>query len=185
MKLLREYINNLEVLEHSKNTEILAREFGVYLMLREDKIKDLSLSARYHDIGKGLISNDILNKRGKLTNNEYEEIKRHSILSFLLLENKGLKREVLIPIIEHHEKINGTGYPYGKKGEDISYEGKILALCDSYEAMTGKRGYKNALTKEEAILEIEKNLGTQFDKELGDLFISFIRAEENIEEQVV
>lgn len=170
------YLTDELTIKHSLRTADITKEFCEYLKIKEDEAIKLYLAAKYHDIGKNLISEDIINKKEKLTDEEFLEIKKHPLLSFLiLLTNKDVCGDSLIYILEHHERIDGLGYPYQKKGNEISFGGRLLAICDSYEAMTGHRKYREPLSKEEAIKEIEKNLGSQFDNDLGRKFISFIK----------
>ena len=168
-------MQNKELLKHVKNTTKIAYLFGEYLELSNEELNILYLSAMYHDIGKIFVENKILYKKEKLTKDEFEIIKKHPIYSYnILLTANCFNEDILNAIVEHHERIDGKGYPFGLKGEKISYIAKILSICDSYEAMTGDRCYKKSLTKKKAIKEIKEGLNTQFDEELGCLFVDFL-----------
>lgn len=168
-----------ELLKHSARTAIIASSFSRhYLKMPEDEINNLFASALLHDIGKLFIPNNILYKESKLTEKEFEEIKKHPVYSYNLLSvSNKFDEKVLRAVKEHHERIDGRGYPLGLMGDEISFLSKILSICDAYEAMTTDRCYQKAKSNEEAIAEIKKGLGTQFDKELGLCFIDFAREE--------
>lgn len=168
-----------ELLKHSVRTAIIASSFSRhYLKMPEDEINNLFASALLHDIGKLFIPNNILYKESKLIEKEFEEIKKHPVYSYNLLSaSNKFNEKVLRAVKEHHERIDGRGYPLGLMGDEISFLSKILSICDAYEAMTTDRCYQKAKSNEEAIAEIKKGLGTQFDKELGLCFIDFARKE--------
>jgi len=124
-----------------------------------------------HDIGKIAIDDSILNKPGKLTEQEWEEIKRHPDIGYRILSTSYDFLELADCILAHHEKWAGTGYPKGLKGEDIPRIARIIAIADSYDAMTSERPYRKAMSEEEACIEIRKNSGTQFDPKIARIFI--------------
>lgn len=165
-----------ELKEHIDKTIGIAKSFGNYLLLSKEDFNTLVLATTYHDIGKMYISQEILYKNDKLNAEEFEEIKKHPYFSYLALLNMGERNlNILNAVKQHHERIDGTGYPCKLKGNEISGISKIISIIDSYEAMTGKRCYKNSLTKNEAIEEIRNGFNAQFDKELGLKFIDFIQ----------
>lgn len=151
----------------------LARAVG----FSEQKISDLRLLAQFHDIGKVGISDSILFKPGPFTPAERTEMQRHSAIGHRI----ALSAPDLVPIAEwiekHHEWWNGKGYPYGLKGEDIPLECRILAVSDAYDVMTSDRPYRKAVSKEEAIAELKRCSGTQFDPDLVDKFIEIVKNE--------
>lgn len=126
-----------------------------------------------HDVGKLEIPPEILNKPGKLTTDEFEEIKQHSIYSYELLRLAGLNEYGRIALF-HHEKFNGHGYPKGIQGEEIPLLSRIVAICDVFDAMTSKRDYKRKISTEDTIAYIENNLGQHFDPILAKYFVENI-----------
>lgn len=160
---------------HCQRVMEISCEIAAHMNLEEDIIEDLRYAAILHDIGKIGISASILNKTDKLTDQEYEEIKKHPQISYNILKNVEFLGQGLRAILEHHEKYNGSGYPYGLKGEEISLLGRILCIADAFDAMTSDRTYRKGMTMELAINEIERCKGIQFDPEISDVFIKMIR----------
>ena len=152
---------------------------GIYPEESKDWDKDLLfLSCRLHDVGKVAIKDSILKKTGKLSDDEFEEMKRHTIIGEQLIERietKTVGSEFLnyakIFAASHHEKWNGTGYPRGLKGTEIPLIGRIMAVADVYDALTSERSYKKAFTHEEAVKIISESSGTQFDPQVCTEFI--------------
>jgi putative two-component system response regulator len=144
---------------------------------RWDK-KLLFQSCQLHDIGKVSIGDSILKKRGKLTDEEFEEMKKHTTLGEQIIEKietKTVKNDFLnyakTFVASHHEKWNGTGYPRGLKEQEIPLIGRIMAIADVYDALTSERSYKEPYTHEEAVKIIVENSGSHFDPLLVELFI--------------
>ncbi len=160
---------------HCQRVMEISCEIATRMKLDEDTIQDLRYAAILHDIGKIGVSASILNKSDKLTDGEYEEIKKHPLISYNILKNVEFLRNGLKAILEHHEKYNGGGYPNGLKGEEISLLGRILCIADAFDAMTSDRTYRRGMTMELAINEIERCKGIQFDPRISDLFISMIK----------
>lgn len=160
------------LLEHSINVSILLTSFARYLRLSDAEIRDLALGGFLHDIGKIKIDDAILLKPGRLTSQEYEEIKRHveygldAVAS--MSELSPIARDV---IALHHEKLDGTGYPYGLKNEQISFFGRMAAICDCYDAITANRCYKTAEASGKAFRILLAESGKHFDTELVGKFI--------------
>lgn len=158
---------------HSLNVAVLSIVMGVALKLNRDELNKLGYGALLHDVGKVFIKKETLNKPGKLTDKEFEEVKKHSELGY-----KYLKREFDMPVksyvgtLEHHERYNGTGYPSGKRGDDICLFGRIIAIADVYDALTSDRPYKKAFLPSEAMEYIMGNCGEAFDPELVLIFAS-------------
>ncbi len=163
---------------HSKRVSEYCVAIGQMMKLSKGEINLLKISGILHDIGKIAIDDTILNKPGKLSDHEWEEIKKHPEIGFRILSASPQYAEISMDILHHHERYDGTGYPQGLKSEDISSGSRIIALADAYDAMTSSRPYRPALTKDEAIAEIEKNLGKQFDPFIGELFIKYLRTKE-------
>lgn len=145
----------------------------------ESDRSSLEFASLLHDIGKIGISSEVLNKEGKLTTEEYEMIKRHPKIAFDILEDVEFLKESREIIYQHHERIDGNGYPRRLKDEEISLSAKILAVADAYDAMTSIRPYRSEpLTKEEAIEELQNAKGTQFDEKIVNALITILNENE-------
>lgn len=154
----------------SADAVLLAKAIG----LNGNEVRTVKEAGLLHDIGKIGIPESILKKQGKLTNEEYEIMKKHVVNSIEMIHHLPNMEYVIPAVLAHHERYDGNGYPRGLKGEEIPLLGRILAVCDSYDAITSKRSYKEALSKEYAIAELQRNKGTQFDPMLVDAFIKLI-----------
>jgi HD-GYP domain-containing protein (c-di-GMP phosphodiesterase class II) len=151
---------------HSQNVANIAKKIAEEMNFSKKRIIQIYYAGLVHDIGKALIPREIINKNGKLTAAEYEVIKKHPENAYKALVNAEALNFIAHIVLEHHERWDGKGYPSAIKGEDIYLESRILALADSYDAMTSERPYRKAFSKEEAISEIKKNAGTQFDPDI-------------------
>jgi len=130
-----------------------------------------------HDIGKIGIDDKILNKPGKLTEEEWAIMKRHPEIGYRIARASHKLARIADYILTHHERWDGAGYPKGLKGEDIPLLSRILAVADAYDAMTEDRVYRKAMSKEQAVEEIRRNAGTQFDPLIANIFIETILEE--------
>ncbi|KJS87203.1 MAG: diguanylate cyclase [Desulfosporosinus sp. BICA1-9] len=157
--------------QHSKRVSEICQNIGKAMDFSEIEQSILKAVGLLHDIGKIAIDDSILNKPGKLTEQEWEEIKRHPDIGYRILSTSYDFLELADCILAHHEKWAGTGYPKGLKGEDIPRIARIIAIADSYDAMTSERPYRKAMSEEEACIEIRKNSGTQFDPKIARIFI--------------
>jgi len=157
--------------QHSVRVSELCKSMGESLELTERKIHELKTAGLLHDIGKIAIEENILNKPGKLTDDEFKEIKRHPEIGYRILSTVNELSEIAEYILLHHEMWNGNGYPKGLKGEDIPIESRIIAIADAYDAMTSERSYRNPLSEAFAIEELQRNAGIQFDSELVNVFV--------------
>ena len=146
---------------------ILAREIG----LDEDYMEDIEIAGLLHDIGKIAMPKSILCKNGKLTDEEFLVMKSHPVRGERIVINIKKLQMISEWVKAHHEKWDGTGYPDGLQGNNIPLAGRIIALADTYDAMTSTRPYRTALSHEVAISEIKRCAGTQFDPSLAELFI--------------
>ena len=160
--------------EHCDRVAKYSEAFGKQLNLNEHDLKTLVLAADFHDIGKIGISDLVLLKEGKLTDEEYDHIKLHPIISENILASSDTFKDALPAIKHHHERIDGRGYPDGLKGDDIPYLARILSVCDTFDAITSVRVYKNRMSVEDALKEIERVKGTQLDENLATTFISYV-----------
>ena len=160
---------------HSVNVAAVGTLFGQDLGLGVADLKGLCAGILVHDIGKTKVSTDILNKKGKLTKEEFEEIKKHPEYGAEILDATDTKfKEERIVTLQHHENFDGTGYPYGLKKEEIHTCGKISRIIDVYDALTTKRSYKDATRPFAALLEMKDNMLNCFDTELFKEFIQFL-----------
>lgn len=161
--------------QHCLNVAILSISTGVSLRLSERQLHDLGMAGLLHDIGKMTIPFEILNKPGKLTDEEYEIMKTHPVNAVEQLRNY-VNNDIIRAIEGHHEKLDGTGYPYGRKADNIHYHSKILAICDVYDALTSDRPYRKAAFPSEVIEYIMGCGDTHFDHGILSHFIKIIVA---------
>lgn len=159
---------------HSVNVATLALMTGMKLKLNKQALYELGLGAFLHDLGKVAIPKNILNKPAKLNDDEVRVIQEHSKLGYSLLRNQSLPSRSLAAILEHHEKFDGTGYPNKKKGKEISLFGRIIAVCDVYDALTSKRVYKPPMLSSLAMEYIMGGSNTHFDPEIIKAFCSAV-----------
>lgn len=164
--------------EHSSAVSTLCEEMGLALNLSKNKVENLANLGLLHDIGKISVNGDILNKKGKLNKNEYYKIKKHPEVGYQILRAVNEYSHLAEFVLNHHEWINGKGYPQGVKGDDIPIEAKILAIADAYDCMTSSNSYKEPMSVEEAIKELRRNSGTQFDGKLVNIFIKNVIGKE-------
>ncbi|SPF33358.1 Sensory box protein [Candidatus Desulfosporosinus infrequens] len=159
---------------HADRLQDLVVLLGRELDLSERNLADLRLLAQFHDIGKVGIPDRILFKPGRLTSEEFKEMQRHSEIGHRIAQSAPDLLPIADQILRHHEWWNGGGYPLGLKGYDIPLECRILAIADAYDAMTSDRPYRKAMSQEEALMELRKNIGIQFDSKLVQTFIRVI-----------
>ncbi|OQX78720.1 MAG: hypothetical protein B6D56_08360 [Candidatus Omnitrophica bacterium 4484_70.1] len=160
---------------HTKRVAYLAQCLAKELGWDENRILGMRLAGQLHDIGKIGIPTDILVKSGPLTELEYKMIQAHVEKGYQLL--KGIKSNFPLAeiVYQHHERLDGSGYPQGLKGEEILEEARILAVCDVLEAMTHRRPYREAKRLEEALEELRKEAGIKYDKRIVNLLLKIIK----------
>lgn len=161
--------------QHCVNVSVLALILGVQLQLRKSELLDLCIGSLLHDIGKVLIPKEILNKNGILTSEEFETIKAHSDKGYDYLKGSlEISPQARVIVLQHHEKVNGTGYPEGRNGDKITKLSKIVAIADVYDALTSDRPYRKAMSPNEALEYIFASGGTHFDYEIVKAFASVV-----------
>lgn len=160
---------------HSINVTVLSVVTGIALGLTNDQLKDLSQAALLHDIGKTGVNKDILNKPYHLSEEEFEEMKKHPLYGYnILKENDNISSVVRNAVYSHHENEDGTGYPRGLTADKIHIFAKIIHIADVYDALTAKRIYKDALNPADAIEYLMAYSGTLFDSKVLEVFIKYI-----------
>lgn len=160
--------------EHAERLVTLSKSVGKKMKLAPYQMDELALLAELHDVGKIGIDDAILNKPGKLTDSEMAEMKKHSFIGYQIIKSIQGLDDIALPILHHHERSDGKGYPDGLTRFDIPLLSRIILVVDAYDAMTQDRPYRKAMTHEEAVVEIKKNSGTQFDPEVVMFFLESI-----------
>jgi diguanylate cyclase (GGDEF)-like protein/PAS domain S-box-containing protein len=163
--------------EHAERLSDLTVKIGKKINLPQIDLDELQLFSALHDIGKISVSDQILNKPGKLTPDEWAQMKRHSEIGYSIAVATAELMPIAGYILSHHERWDGGGYPEGLSGTVIPLASRILAIADAYDAMTQDRVYRKAIGKEAALDEIRKNSGSQFDPALVDVFFQIIEEE--------
>ena len=148
----------------------IAEDYG----LTKQDVASIAYIGRMHDIGKIGVPDSVLNKNGRLTDEEFELMKKHTIIGYDILKNIDYIPNLREGVRSHHERWDGRGYPDGLKGEQIPLFARILCIADSYDAMTTDRVYRKKLDRETVLSELVKNQGKQFDPELSNVFIDMI-----------
>ena len=159
------------LLEHSLNVAILLANFGKYLGMSEEEVQDLSYAGFLHDLGKIKIPDEILHKPGRLTESEMEVMKGHVKHGVDYLETMDIAAPLVQAISEHHERLDGLGYPAGKQGDAISKAGRMLAIADMYDALTADRVYKPGMSSQKAFAILMSDAPFRLDKALVQQFI--------------
>jgi HD-GYP domain-containing protein (c-di-GMP phosphodiesterase class II) len=162
---------------HSKKVRAYAVALAKAIGLPFDRVNIINHAALLHDIGKISIGDTILNKRSSLSEDEWELVKNHPVISMSIVAHVPRLVPCLPAILHHHERWDGKGYPYGLKGRDIPFEARILTVADSFDAMTSVRPYRNALPPEKVIKELQDGAGSQFDPDLVEAFLPIARRE--------
>lgn len=160
--------------QHSRRVSALCAYLTKQLQLSEREVNRMKVAGLMHDIGKIGVDEIILNKPGKLDEGEWEIMRRHPEIGYRILSASSEFNDLSRAVLEHHERWDGNGYPRGLKGEQISYQARIIMIADSYDAMTSERSYKKPLGQEEAIEEIRRCSGTHYDPEIAKVFLATI-----------
>ena len=156
--------------EHNYRVTYYSLKIAQEMKLSKTKIKSLIKGAFLHDIGKIAISDNILLKPAKLTDEEFEIMKTHVTQGVDIVKNDPWLSDAINVILNHHEKVDGSGYPNKLKGKDIPIEARIFAVADVFDALTSKRPYKEPFSLEKSINILKQDSGTHFDKEVVDIF---------------
>lgn len=182
LTLIQRYRPLLELLRHDTATFSHSVRVGEWLkrlgmklgmhQVQQQELFDLGL---LHDVGKLLISPTILNKTASLTNGEWIQVKDHPLNGYRILQNGSYSTAIRMAVLQHHENLDGSGYPAGVKGNMITHYARMLRIVDSYDAMTTIRTYKEVLSEEEALEELENKAGVHFDQDLVGAFRDMIR----------
>jgi putative nucleotidyltransferase with HDIG domain len=181
---LKEIVDEVEkkdryTYKHSERVAEYAVKIARKLTLSKEKLENLYIAAILHDVGKINTPGEILTKPDRLTNEEFAIIKRHPLDGAEMV--KDLYYQDVVTIVEqHHERLNGTGYPYGLKGDDILLEARIIAVSDTFDAMTEDRPYRKALTTQFAVDELTRLVDTHYDKQVVDAFVEILKEEGRI-----
>ncbi|AKI97977.1 HD domain-containing phosphohydrolase [Kosmotoga pacifica] len=159
---------------HGKRVRDLAYAIGKMIKLSEERMEKLLMGALFHDVGKIDVPEEILKKPGKLTPEEFEYIKKHPTVGAKMVMKTFLE-DISDIILQHHERIDGSGYPQGLKGDEILLEAQIIGIVDSFDAMTSKRPYRDAMSWSEALEELRSLAGIKYNAGLVKIFEECIR----------
>ena len=185
-KLENAYLESIEVLRytveakdtytrgHSDRVSAYSVLIGEKLGLSESDIHTLRIGGLFHDIGKIGITDTILLKESRLTDDEYSQIKNHPAIGAHILQNATIFKDIIPIVKHHHERYDGNGYPGKLKGEDIPYFARITTVADAFDAMTSRRSYRDILSLDFVKSELEKGSGTQFDPEITKVFLEIL-----------
>jgi len=161
--------------KHSLNVSMLATMLGRWLNYSPVELKQISLAGIFHDIGKLKITDDIINKPGKLTIKEFEIVKKHPIYGYnILRETVGISKNVALGVLQHHEREDGSGYPLGVKGDKIHEFAKVIAVCDVFDAMTSNRVYKEKESPFTVAEHVANNSFGILDGRISTIFLNNI-----------
>lgn len=160
-----------ETEEHAERLKMLCLKLGSAMGLSNSELQDLSLFALLHDIGKIKVPQSILHKPGSLSPHEWQEIKKHPVTGCMIVK-RTLKMDTIGHyVLAHHERWDGQGYPNRLAGDKIPLLCRILAVVDAYDAMTNDRVYRKGISQDDAVAELKRNAGSQFDSKVVDTFI--------------
>jgi diguanylate cyclase (GGDEF)-like protein/putative nucleotidyltransferase with HDIG domain len=165
---------------HSQRVGELSKMIATEMKLEKDVVNQIGVAGLMHDIGKMGIDERILNKEGILEDDEWMEIQRHPEIGYRILSSSNEFSEIAKYVFEHHERWDGNGYPKKLCGEEISIEARIIAVADSYDSMICDRSYRKGLSDDEAIMEIRRCAGKQFDSAIAKVFIEKVLKQEKL-----
>jgi len=162
------------LLEHSLNVAVLLARFAKFIGLKEVEVQELALAGFLHDIGKIKIPDSILHKPGRLTDPEMNIMRDHVFYGIQTLEEMGLPEHIIKTMAEHHERLDGYGYPEGLRGEEISMYGRMIAIVDTYDAITADRCYKPGMPSQKALKILLNDSPVMYDEELVQKFVKCV-----------
>jgi HD-GYP domain-containing protein (c-di-GMP phosphodiesterase class II) len=166
---------------HSTRVSEMACRLAKHIGRSEKEIKQLEWAGLLHDVGKIGIRDEVLGKTDKLTEEEFDHIKTHSVMSYKVLEPLDILRDILPAARHHHEHYDGSGYPDGLIGQEIPLLARILQIADVWDALTSTRSYRKAMTEEKAEQIMREEAGTTMDPDLVESFLIMRRKEEVVE----
>ena len=159
---------------HSERVADYAREIARRYGYDEDRLEEIYIMGLLHDVGKIGVPDAIINKQGKLTDDEYAMIKKHPLMGAEILATVSEMPKLVTGARWHHERYDGRGYPDGLKADDIPEEARIIAVADAYDAMTSHRSYRDIIPQDRVKSEIEKGMGSQFDEKFARIMLDMI-----------
>lgn len=168
-------LKSIETANHSSRMVEMAEKVGKYMMLNTSLMEELLMAVEMHDIGMVSIDNQLLDKPTRLTDAELKEIRKHTEIGYHLLVASPNMAGIAEYVLSHHENYDGTGYPQGLKESEIPMLSRLISVIDSYEAMTHRRPYREALTHEQALEELMSLAGSKYDPEIVKSFISAMK----------
>lgn len=167
--------------QHSENVASLMVKLAEFMKLSREAVTVSYLAGIVHDVGKIGVPERILNKPGRLTHGEYESVKRHAVKGADILSDIDGFEAIASIVRHHHERYDGTGYPAGLGGETIPLYSRMLSVCDAYDAMTTERCYREPYGIGQALREINRCSGTQFDPEISRAFVDFVSSSKHVD----
>jgi putative nucleotidyltransferase with HDIG domain len=159
---------------HCKRVSAYSTAIAQELGLNNNIVNMTGIAGILHDIGNISVSEQVLQKPGRLNKGEFENIKQHAMIGTMIVEPMGLEKEIVDSIKYHHERLDGSGYPVGLTDKEIPLIAKIIAVADVFDAMTSKRPYRKAFSREDAIIELKRRCGYEFDESVVDAFITIL-----------
>jgi putative nucleotidyltransferase with HDIG domain len=157
---------------HAEKVSQLSRSIGEVLNLDVEVLKELEIAGLLHDIGKIALNENVLNKPDKLTEMEYEQIKRHPEIGYQILKSVDVYTKLADYVLSHHERWDGKGYPRGLSALEIPFIARIISVEDTLEAMIGERPYRETMSMDQAIEELKRNAGTQLDPSIVEAVVN-------------
>jgi HD-GYP domain-containing protein (c-di-GMP phosphodiesterase class II) len=152
----------------------LCKELAIAMELGEDIIHHVTVAGFYHDIGKIGLDKHIISKKEPMTEEEWIQFRRHPEKGYQILKSSAEFAQAAQYVLSHHERMDGEGYPQGISGEDIPLPARILSVADAYDTMRNPRGYHEKWSREEAVGELIKHAGTQFDETVVRVFVTMV-----------